>query len=108
MAQNRISKIKLSSGQTYAIYDANALRLNDKNVLITGDKTVDDLILNGHMSIVEIDDVPVADSIANVLVQDPNTGKIVKRAISNLLKDIGGISYNMHNDTGVLEFKVGL
>lgn len=106
-AIQRIRKIKLSSGQCYQIYDAGALRLNENNVLVTGDDVVDEVIVQYNLKIAEIDDVPVTDSISAVLVRDPVTGEIKQRTVNQLLMDIGGISYDLHNDTGVLEFKLG-
>ena len=61
-----IKKIKLSDGSVYSIFDEGALRLNDEGKLITGNGTVDSLILNG-LYIVEINDVPVENSIDNVV-----------------------------------------
>lgn len=107
MAKNRIKKIKLSNGSIYSIFDEGSLHLNDDDVLITGNSIVDKVILEGHLYITEIDDVPVATNISNVLVQDSLTGEIKKRSIDYLLEDIGGISYNMDESTGVLSLKFG-
>ena len=78
--QRRIKKIKLSDGSIYSIFDEGSLRLNANNVLVTGNDIVDTVILNGNLSITEIDDIPVSDSIDNVLVQDSTTGEIKKRS----------------------------
>lgn len=68
MAENRIKKIKLSNGSVYAIFDEGALRLDATGKLITGNATVDKVILDGDLFIVEIDNVPVNQAIDNVLV----------------------------------------
>lgn len=103
MADNlRIKKIKLSNGSVYSIFDEGSLHLNENNVLITGNSIVDEAILDGHLYITEIDDIPVNQSIDNVLVQDSTTGEIKKRTTNKLLEDIGGISYNMDETNGIL------
>lgn len=108
MADNlRIKKIKLSNGSVYSIFDEGSLHLNENNVLITGNSIVDEAILDGHFYITEIDDIPVNQSIDNVLVQDSITGEIKKRTTDKLLEDIGGISYSMNDTTGILSLKFG-
>ena len=108
MADNlRIKKIKLSNGSVYSIFDEGSLHLNENNVLITGNSIVDEAILDGHLYITEIDDIPVNQSIDNVLVQDSTTGEIKKRTTNKLLEDIGGISYSMDETNGVLSLQIG-
>lgn len=103
MADNlRIKKIKLSNGSVYSIFDEGSLHLNENNVLITGNSIVDEAILDGHLYITEIDDIPINQSIDNVLVQDSTTGEIKKRTTNKLLEDIGGISYSMDETNGIL------
>lgn len=106
MAKN-IIKIKLSDGSVYSIFDTGALRLNADGKLITGNGIVDKVLLQGNLYITEINDVPVNQSISNVLVQDTSTGEIKKRSTNKLLEDIGGISYQMDSDTGTLSLKIG-
>lgn len=108
MADNlRIKKIKLSNGSVYSIFDEGSLHLNENNVLITGNSIVDEAILDGHLYITEIDDIPISQSIDNVLVQDPTTGEIKKRTTNKLLEDIGGISYSMDETNGILSLQIG-
>lgn len=103
-----IKKIKLSDGSVYSIFDEGALRLDpESNKLLTGNQIVDNVIIEGNLSILEIDDVPLDATIDNVLVQDAVTGQIKKRSADKLLEDIGGISYNIDNISGTLSFKLG-
>ena len=103
----RIKRIKLSNGQTYSIFDQGALRLNSNHQLVTGNAIVDNIIIQQGLHITLVDDVPVEDTINNVLTQDASTGEIKKRNIDILLEDIGGTSYNMDDSTGVLSLKIG-
>ena len=103
-----IKKIKLSDGSIYSIFDEGALRLDpESNKLLTGNQVVDNVIIGGNLSILEIDDVPLDAAIDNVLVQDATTGQIKKRSTDKLLEDIGGISYSIDNTSGTLSFKLG-
>lgn len=103
-----IKKIKLSNGDIYSIFDEGALRLDSTtHKLITGNTVVDQVILNGNLYILEIDDVPVEQTISNVLVQDTTTGEIMRRSTNKLLEDIGGISYSMDESTGTLSLQIG-
>ena len=103
-----IKKIKLSDGSIYSIFDEGALRLDpESNKLLTGNQVVDNVIIEGNLSILEIDDVPLDAAIDNVLVQDATTGQIKKRSTDKLLEDIGGISYSIDNTSGTLSFKLG-
>lgn len=103
-----IKKIKLSDGSVYSIFDEGALRLDpESNKLLTGNQIVDNVIIAGSLSILEIDDVPLDAAIDNVLVQDATTGQVKKRSTDKLLEDIGGISYSIDNTSGTLSFKFG-
>ena len=103
-----IKKIKLSDGSVYSIFDEGALRLDpESNKLLTGNQVVDNVIIEGSLSILEIDDVPLDAAIDNVLVQDATTGQVKKRSTDKLLEDIGGISYSIDNTSGILSFKLG-
>lgn len=103
-----IKKIKLSDGSVYSIFDEGALRLDpESNKLLTGNQVVDNVIIEGSLSILEIDDVPLDAAIDNVLVQDATTGQVKKRSTDKLLEDIGGISYSIDNTSGTLSFKFG-
>ena len=101
-----IKKIKLSNGDIYSIFDEGALRLDDiTHKLITGNTIVDQVLLDGDLYIAEVDDIPVDPS--NVLVWDESTGKVLKRSTNLLLADIGGISYDMDSNNGILSLQFG-
>lgn len=68
-----IKKIKLSDGSVYSIFDEGALRLNNEGKLITGDKEINELILNG-LYITEVDGVPLGDGINNVVTMVQENG----------------------------------
>lgn len=104
---DKISKVKLSNGQTYSFFDKDAIRLNEDGKLIVGNTIIDKLILDGGLTVTEINDIPVGSYIDNVLTQDPVTKEIKKRSKDLLLKDIGGISAKMDDTNGVLSLKVG-
>ena len=103
--EGRIRKITLVDGSVYSIFDEGAIRQNAQGVLITGNAVVDEAILQGHLYITQIDDMNVA--VDNVLTQNSSTGEIMKRDADKLLEDIGGASYNMDADNGVLSLKIG-
>jgi len=101
-----IKKIKLSNGDIYSIFDEGALRLDSAtHKLITGNSIVDQVLFDCDLYIAEVDDVPVDPT--NVLVWDESTGKVLKRSTNLLLADIGGISYDMDSDNGILSLKFG-
>lgn len=101
-----IKKIKLSNNQIYSIFDEGALRLDEvTHKLITGNAVVDQVLLDGDLYIAEVDDIPVDPT--NVLVWEEATGQVCKRSTNLLLADIGGISYGMNENTGVLSLKYG-
>jgi hypothetical protein len=102
-----IKKIKLSNGDIYAIFDQGALRLDPTtNKIITGVGVVDTAILDGHLSITEIDDVPLADVQYKVLVQGAN-GEIKQQDLRQVLKNLGLITAKVENnilDLAVVDF----
>lgn len=96
MAEQRIRKIKLSNDQVFSIYDAGALRLID-DVLYTDNEAVDNVILQGHLSIKEIDNVPIAQSNMTVLSVNSD-GTIIKQNIKQVLRDLGLVTANVENE----------
>lgn len=101
---DKITKVKLSNGDIYSFFDKDAIRLNEQGILVTGDTVIDNIIINGHLSILEIDDVDVSE-YTNILVQNDATGEIARRNKNNLLEDIGGYSAKIDNQ--VLKIKLG-
>lgn len=103
-----IKRIKLSDGSVYSIFDEGAIRLNDAGKLVTGNKVVDKVILEGNLYVTEIDDVPVDATIDNVvtMVRDENGYyALKKRSTEKLLQDIGGTSHEVNGT--VLSLKIG-
>lgn len=97
-----IKKIKLSNGAIYSIFDEGALRLNANNEICTGNAAVDEAIFTGHLSIKEIDDVPLAQS--NEIVISVNAdGTIIKQNIRQVLRDLGCITAEVANEILSLE-----
>lgn len=103
-----IKKIKLSNGSIYSIFDQGALRLEpNTNKIITGVGAVDRAILDGHLSITEIDDVPLANVQYDVLVQMAN-GEIKKQDLRQVLKNLGLITAKVEGsvlDLAVIDFE---
>ncbi|MBO7691892.1 MAG: hypothetical protein J6T10_04565 [Methanobrevibacter sp.] len=104
MAVNgNIKKVKLSDGKIYSIFDEGALRLDPTTKkILTGSTVVDEAILDGHLSIVEIDDVPLANVQMKVLVQGAN-GEIKQQDIRQVLKNLGLITASVTDGTLNLE-----
>ena len=103
-----IKKVKLSDGKIYSIFDEGALRLDPTTKkILTGNTVVDEAILDGHLSIIEIDDVPLAQVQAKVLVQDATSGEIKQQDIRQVLKNLGLITAKVENnilDLAVVDF----
>ena len=102
-----IKTIKLSDGSVYSIFDEGALRLNNEGKLITGNAVVDKAIIVKGLSIMEVDNVPVGNSIDNVatFTKEDGVWKLKQRSTEKLLEDIGGTSHSIENNTLIL--KVG-
>ena len=90
-----IRQIKLSNGQIYTVFDPIALHLDSSGRILCGNTVVDNIVIDGSLSIVTIDNVPVEEQINNVLTQDELTGEVKKRSVNYLLEDIGGCSFKM-------------
>ena len=108
-----IRTIRLSDGQVYAVYDPLALHIDANGNILTDHPAIDAIILNGHLKITEIDDVPVSSSIDNVLVAY-NVGtaaapvyEVRKRDTDQLLEDIGGYSCAVDTSTNTLSLQLG-
>ena len=98
-----IKKIKLSDGHIYSIFDQGALRLDPTtNKIITGVGPVDEAILDGHLSITEIDDVPLAQVQYKVLVQGAN-GEVKQEDLRYVLAKLGLVNGWEVDNNGTLE-----
>ena len=102
MAENKITKVKLSDGQIYSFFDKGALRLNNDCILVTGDEVVDRVIIDGKLTITHIDDVPV-DKYDYIVVQD-RAGQLARRPKATFLNDDLGAGAEVQNK--VLEIKL--
>lgn len=98
----RIKKIKLSNNEVYSIFDEGALRLDENNVLCTGNGIVDAVIVSKGLSIKEIDDVPLAQSNETVLTVKAD-GTIIKQNIRQVLRDLGVITASVTDQVLNLE-----
>jgi len=105
--EQKISKVKLSNGQIYSFFDSGAIHYDEKfDRLLVGVAIIDDLIITHGLTIEQIDDIDVEEFItSNLLVE--KGGVVKKHPTSNLLEDIGGCSYKMDANTGVLSLKIG-
>ena len=100
-----IKKIKLSNGDIYTIFDQDALRLDPTTKkIITGVGPVDEAILDGHLFITEIDEIPLADTTYQVLVQGTN-GEIQYEDIRTVLSKLGQLVSGWENVNGELRLK---
>ena len=107
MAELKIVKIKLNDGKTYAIRDTGAIHYDAATKkILTGNDIVDNILINDeHKFILQIGDTEA--TVENLLSVDRTTGLIVARDAKKVLKDIGGTSYSLDGDTGVLSLKIG-
>lgn len=98
-----VAKVKLSDGTVYTIKDANALQQSGGT--LTGDLTVDTKITTDKLYIIETQYIQVP--VTNVLTEDETTHEIKKRSVDDLLADIGGASYSIDQQAGILTLKIG-
>ena len=100
-----IKKITLSNGSTYAIFDQGALRLDsDGKTIITGNGAVDRIIVSGNLHITKIDEIPLADTKYQVLVQGAN-GEIQYEDIRIVLSNLGQLVSGWEETNGTLGLK---
>lgn len=109
-----IKKVQLSDGRIFNLCDTDAARVADlSNYLpltggtISGNLTIDHELQANRLYVLSIQYVPVEVPITNVLVEDEDTNEIKKRSTNKLLEDIGGISYSIDENQGVLSLKYG-
>lgn len=106
MSEMKVTKVKLSNGQIYRFYDKDGLHYDEKiNRLLVGDAIIDNLVVKQGLIILEIDDIP-ANQYTEVVVRD-GMKRLRVRPKDEFLEDIGGCSYKMNEETGVLSLKIG-
>jgi len=104
----KVVKLRLNDGNVYSIFDTDAMRINDQGKLITGNLIIDNILINQNKFIIEIDDMPVEQAADFYLVQEEGESVIKRKRRTDVLKDIGGASYEMDGTTGVLRLYTGL
>lgn len=104
----KVVKLKLNDGQIYSIFDTGAIHVNDQGRLVTGNFIVDNVLINDNKFIIEIDDIPIDQTADYYLVQINGVQTIKRKKRKDVLKDIGGTSYNIDSEHGILQLQVGL
>ena len=108
MPDQKISKVKLSNGQVYSFFDNDALHLHEGDTLVVGNAVIDNLIINEHLSILEINDMSIEeflDEHSYVVTYNELSKQLKKRSSNNFLADIGGYSAKVEDN--VLSLKLG-
>lgn len=98
----KVTKLRMSDGVTYTVYDEIALHMDENGNVLTNIPNVNYMIINMGLKLMAVDGTDVA--VTNVLSRSEN-GEIVTRAADKLLKDIGGYSCSVNNE--VLNLKLG-
>lgn len=117
MTNGNITKIRLSNNTVYNIVDAGALKVDKDGRILTPNATLNQIIINNNLDIVEINEVPLADAIDNLLTVEEvtinkgtpdeiKTQRVKKRNVKYILEDIGG-QVQVDTQGSVLELKVG-
>ena len=106
MANEKITKLKLSDGNIYSFFDTNAIHYDKtQGKILVGNEFIDNVLIQNNLFILEIDDMPVED-ITHYVTQDETTGEIGRLDKNKVLEYIGGCSYKME-ENGVLSLKIG-
>lgn len=104
MASNpKVTKLKLSDGVTYTVFDEFALHMDENGNVTTGIEGIDYMIINMGLKLTAINGKDIA--ITNVLSKDTSNNEIFLRDANKLLKDIGGYSCSVNGE--VLNLKLG-
>lgn len=108
-----VKKIKFADGSIKYVYDTGAPRIEDlDNYLpisggtIDGDLEVTGTTQVGSIKVDEVEFIPINTEIDNVLVHGQD-GSVSKRSTDKLLEDIGGVSYAVDDEHGILSFNIG-
>lgn len=101
--EKKMTKVKLSDGVTYTVYDEVALHMDQDGNVLTNISGINYMIINMGLKLTSINEKPVP--VTNVLSKDPVTDEIFMRNANQLLGDIGGYSCSVQNE--VLTLKLG-
>ena len=107
MAEEKITKLKLSNGQIYSYFDKGALHYDkvSKRILV-GDTFIDNVLIKDNLFILEVDDVPI-ENISHYIVQDGITEEIGRVDKDKVLENIGGYSAKVDTNNNGLKIKLG-
>ena len=103
----KVIKLKLNDGHIYMVCDTGAIHIDDNGRLVTGNGVVDNVLINQNKFIIEIDDMPVDEYTDYYLVQKAGDTNVKRKRRKEVLKDIGGASFNIDSSTGTLSLKIG-
>ena len=98
----KVTKLRMSDGVTYTVYDEIALHMDENGNVLTNIPNVNYMIINMGLKLMAVNGTDVA--VTNVLSRSAD-GEIVTRDADKLLKDIGGYSCSVDNE--VLSLKLG-
>ena len=110
MPEQKISKVKLSNGKIYSFFDNDAIHYDEQGRLLVDNAVIDNLIINGSLSIEEINEMSVEEFLEEnsyILAYNDYSKEIKKKAANTLLRDIGGYSAKVDDETCVLSLKLG-
>ena len=99
----KVTKLRLSDGVTYRVFDDVALHMDENGNVTTGIEGIDYMIINMGLKLTAINDKDI--TITNVLSKDVGTNEIFLRDANKLLADIGGYSCSVSNE--ILNLKLG-
>ena len=99
----KVTKLKLSNGVIYTIFDEMALHMDENGNVITGIEGIDNMIINMGLKLTAVNGKDIA--VTNVLSKDMNSNEIFLRDANKLLGDIGGYSCSVNGE--VLNLKLG-
>ena len=98
----KVTKLKMSDGVTYTVYDEVALHMDENGNVLTNIPNVNYMIINMGLKLTAINGTDAA--VTNVLSKSTD-GTIVTRDANRLLEDIGGYSCSVNDE--VLNLKLG-
>lgn len=107
MAEDKITKIELSDGSIYLFFDKGAIHYDKvEHKILVGDTLIDNVLIQNNLFILKIDDMDIED-ISHYVVQNELTEEIGRIDKNKVLENIGGCSYSMDENNGILSLKIG-